>query len=58
MNTLIYVGIVLIIIALVAYMLGARGVAGMSASLGRTVLIIGLILAIIFVIIGLLNRAT
>jgi uncharacterized membrane protein YtjA (UPF0391 family) len=43
---------------LVAYVLGARGVAGMSAGIGRTLLFVFLVLAIIFVIVGLLNGHT
>lgn len=57
MGTLIYIGIVLLIIALVAYVLGARGVAGMSAGLGRTFLMVGLVLGLILLVIGMLNRA-
>ena len=55
MGPLLYIGIVLFIIALVAWMLGARGVAGMSAGLGRTFLLIGLVVGLILVI---LNFAT
>ncbi len=57
MGTLIYIGIVLFIIAIVAYLLGARGVAGMSAGLGRTFLLVGLVVGVILVILGLMNRA-
>ncbi len=57
MNTLLMVGIIFLIIALVAYLLGARGVAGMSAGLGRTLLFVFLVLAVIFAIFGLINRA-
>ena len=58
MNTLITIGIVLLIIAIIAYVLGAQGIAGFTASIGKTILIIGVILAIIFVIIGFLNTGT
>ena len=57
MGTLLWLGIVFLIIAVLAYALGARGVAGMSAGVGRTLLFVFLVLAIIFVIIGLVNRA-
>ena len=40
------------IVAIVAYVLGARGVAGFSASIGRTLLFVFLILAIFFAILG------
>jgi uncharacterized membrane protein YtjA (UPF0391 family) len=56
MPTLVWLAIVFFIIAIVAYVLGARGVAGMSAGIGRTLLFVFLILAIIFVIIGFVNR--
>jgi uncharacterized membrane protein YtjA (UPF0391 family) len=55
MGTLLWLGIVFFIIALIAYAIGARGVAGMSAGLGRTLLFVFLVLAIIFVIIGLIQ---
>jgi uncharacterized membrane protein YtjA (UPF0391 family) len=53
---LVWMAIVFFIIAIVAYVLGARGVAGMSAGIGRTLLFVFLILAILFVIVGLVNR--
>jgi len=56
MTYLIYIGVVLFIIALVAWLLGARGVAGMSAGLGRTFLLIGLIVGLVFIVLGLVNR--
>ena len=56
-GTLIWLGLVLIVIALVAYLLGARGVAGMSAGLGRTILIVGVVLGLIlFVVYGISGR--
>ena len=57
MGTLLYIGIVLLIIALVAYLLGARGVAGMTAGLGRTFLLVGLVVGLILIIVGFMNRA-
>jgi uncharacterized membrane protein YtjA (UPF0391 family) len=54
---LLWIAIVFFIIAIIAYVLGARGVAGMSAGIGRTLLFVFLVLAIIFVIVGLVNRA-
>jgi uncharacterized membrane protein YtjA (UPF0391 family) len=44
--------LVFFIIAIVAYVLGARGVAGFSASIGRTLLFVFLVLAIVFAIVG------
>ncbi|CAN5344435.1 hypothetical protein BH09PLA1_BH09PLA1_07580 [soil metagenome] len=55
---LLSLAVVFFIIAILAYVLGARGVAGMSAGIGRTLLFVFLVLAIIFVIIGFANRTT
>lgn len=55
MPPLLNIAIIFFIIALIAYLLGARGVAGMSAGIGRTLLIVFVILAIIFAIIGFLR---
>ena len=43
--------LIFFIVAIIAYVLGARGVAGMSAGVGRTLLFVFLVLAIIFAII-------
>lgn len=53
---LLTLAIVFFVIAILAYILGARGVAGMSAGIGRTLLFVFLVLAVLFVIIGLVNR--
>ncbi len=58
MGNLIWLGVVLLIISIVLYALGARGTAGMTAGVGKTILIIGVVLAIIFVLIGFLNRGS
>ena len=57
MGTLLYIGIVLCVIAIIAYLLGARGVAGMTAGLGRTFLMVGLVIGLILIVLGFLNRA-
>lgn len=54
---LLGLAIVFFVIAILAYVLGARGVAGMSAGIGRTLLFVFLVLAVLFVIVGLVNRA-
>lgn len=54
--TLVYLAIIFFVIALVAYAMGARGLAGMSAGIGRTLLFVFIVLAIIFLIVGLVNR--
>ena len=57
-GSLIYIGIVLIIIAIIAYVLGARGVAGMTAGLGKTVLIVGVVIGIILILLNfIMGRA-
>jgi len=48
---LVSIAIVFFIIAILAYVLGARGVAGMSASIGRTLLFVFLILMVISLIV-------
>lgn len=55
MPGLIWLAVVFFIIAIVAYLLGARGVAGMSASIGRTLLFVFLVIAVIVLIIGLMH---
>ena len=55
MGTLIWLGIVLLIVSILLYALGARGTAGMTAGVGKTILIVGVVLAIIFVIVGMLQ---
>ena len=52
---LIGLAVLFFIIAIIAYVLGARGVAGMSAGIGRTLLFVFLVLAVLFVIIGLVR---
>jgi uncharacterized membrane protein YtjA (UPF0391 family) len=51
-NNLIWLGMVFFVISIIAYVLGARGVAGMSAGLGRTLLIVGVVLAIVVIVFG------
>jgi uncharacterized membrane protein YtjA (UPF0391 family) len=55
MGTLLWLGIVFLIIAILAYALGARGVAGMTAGVGRTLLFVFLVLAVIFAIVGIVQ---
>ena len=56
MGTFLYIGIVLCVIAIIAYLLGARGVAGMTAGLGRTFLMIGLVIGLILIVLSFLQR--
>jgi uncharacterized membrane protein YtjA (UPF0391 family) len=55
MPGLVSLAIIFFIIALVAYVIGARGLAGMSAGIGRTLLFVFLVLAVLFAIIGFAN---
>ena len=54
---LVSLAVVFFIIAIQAYVLGARGVAGMSAGIGRTLLWVFLVIAVIVMIFALVNRA-
>lgn len=54
-GSLIGLAIFFFIIAIVAYALGAGGVAGLSASIGRMLLVVFIILAIISLIIALVR---
>ena len=55
-NPLFSWALVFFVIAIVAYLLGARGVAGMSAGIGRTLLFVFLVLAIIVIVFGFINN--
>jgi uncharacterized membrane protein YtjA (UPF0391 family) len=57
MGPFLYIGIVLCIIALVAYLLGARGMAGMTAGVGRTFLMVGLVLGLILILLNFIRAA-
>ena len=52
---LVWWALVFFVIAIIAYLLGARGVAGMTAGIGRTLLFVFLVLAILFAIIGFID---
>ena len=53
---LVSLAVIFFIIAIVAYVLGARGVAGMSAGVGRTLLFVFLVLAVIIFIFSFVGR--
>lgn len=53
---LLSIAIIFFVIAIVAYAFGARGLAGMSAGVGRTLLFVFLVLAVIMLVAGLVNR--
>ena len=52
---LLWLAVVFFVIAIIAYVLGARGVAGMSAGIGRTLLFVFIILAVIVAIVSLMR---
>ncbi len=52
---LLTLAIIFFIIAIVAYVLGAQGVAGMSTGIGRTLLFVFLVLAVIMVIVQMVS---
>jgi uncharacterized membrane protein YtjA (UPF0391 family) len=55
METLLVVGIIFFVIAIIAYVLGAQGVAGMSAGIGRTLLFVFLVLAVVMIVASLIR---
>jgi uncharacterized membrane protein YtjA (UPF0391 family) len=52
MYTFFSLGIIFLVISLIAYAIGARGTAGMSAGIGRLFIFVGLILFVLFIILG------
>ncbi len=56
LNPLVWWALVFFVIAIIAYLLGARGVAGMSAGVGRTLLFVFLVRASLFAILVLIKK--
>jgi uncharacterized membrane protein YtjA (UPF0391 family) len=56
-GTLAWLAIVFFILAIVAYLFGANGVAGMSAGIGRTLMFVFLVLFLVFLIFNFIPRA-
>ena len=54
---LVGIAILFFVIALAAWILGARGLAGMSAEIGRTLLFVFLVLAVITLIVSFAHSA-
>jgi len=46
-----YFGVILLIIGIVGYFLGAKGIGGISAEMGKMLLVVGVILGIILILI-------
>ena len=55
MTELIWIGVVILIVAIILYALGARGTAGMTASVGKLILVVGIVLFLIMLLVGLLS---
>lgn len=53
----ISLGITFLVISLLAYAIGARGTASMSAGIGRLFIFVGLILFALFVVVGVFRPA-
>jgi uncharacterized membrane protein YtjA (UPF0391 family) len=53
---LISIAIIFFVIAIVAYAVGAKGLAGLSAEIGRTLLFVFIILAIITFVFAFLHH--
>jgi uncharacterized membrane protein YtjA (UPF0391 family) len=53
---LVSLAIIFFIVAILAYVVGAQGLAGMSAGIGRTLLFVFLILAVAVMLISFLER--
>ena len=53
---LVSLAVIFFIIAIVAYLFGANGVGGISAGVGRTLLMVFVVLAVIMLLFGFLNR--
>lgn len=54
---LVSIAITFFVIAIIAYVFGARGVAGMSAGIGRTLMFVFVVVAVILLAFSLINRA-
>lgn len=52
MDGLIWLAVVFLVLALVAYVLGARGVAGLSMDIAKWLVIIFVILAVLVILFG------
>ena len=57
LGSILWLAIVFFILAIVAFMFGANGVAGMSAGIGRTLMFVFLVLAIILLIFNFVPHA-
>lgn len=54
---LIWLGIIVLVIAIVLYALGARGTAGMTAGVGKLILIVGIVIFLVVLLFRFLGAA-
>ena len=55
MPDLIWIGVVLLVISIIAYALGAKGTAGMTAGVGRMILIVGVVIFLIILVLRMMR---
>ena len=56
LGQLFWMAILFFVLSILAYVFGANGVAGMSAGIGRTLMFLFLVLFVVFLIFGFVNR--
>jgi uncharacterized membrane protein YtjA (UPF0391 family) len=56
LSNLLWLAIVFFVLAIIAYLFGARGVAGMTAGVGRTLMFVFLVLFIVLLIFSFIPR--
>ena len=56
LGQLFWMAILFFVLSIMAYVFGANGVAGMSAGIGRTLMFLFLVLFVVFLIFGFVNR--
>jgi uncharacterized membrane protein YtjA (UPF0391 family) len=56
LGTLAWLAIVFFILAIIAYLFGANGVAGMSAGIGRTLMFVFLIIFLVMLVFSFVGR--
>ena len=56
-SSLIWIGVVVLIISVVLYFLGAKGTAGMTAGVGKLILVVGIVIFLILLLVNFLGGA-
>ena len=56
LGNLFWLAIIFFVLSILAYVFGANGVAGMSAGIGRTLMFVFIVLFVVFLIFGFVNR--